>query len=88
MLYCCLFCGSSAYFLLLVFLYIDLFERDVIIKPPLEKSHSYHIWAATSEKNAFKYAQNVRIQVILRMCKVSSGPLLSIDTVYSILRFC
>ena len=31
-------------------------------------------------KSAFKYAQNAQIQIILRMRKVSSGPLLDIRT--------
>ena len=30
------------------------------------------------QKGTFEYAQSAQIQVILRMCKVSSGPLLSI----------
>ena len=34
-------------------------------------------------KSPFEHMQNVQIQVIRRMCKVSSGPLLSID-IYSI----
>ena len=33
------------------------------------------------QKSAFEYTQ---IQIILRMCEVSSGPLLSIVTCYSI----
>ena len=32
---------------------------------------------------AFEHAQNVRIHINLRMCRVSSGPSLSIDTGYS-----
>ena len=35
-------------------------------------------------KRAFEHAQNMRIYIILRMLKVPSGPLLSIDTFYSI----
>ena len=36
----------------------------------------------------FKYAQNARIHIIPHMRKVSSEHLLSIETVYSIQRFC
>ena len=36
--------------------------------------------AASSEKNAFEQAQDAQIQIFLHMCKVSSGPLLSIHT--------
>ena len=35
-------------------------------------------------KSVFKHAQNTQIQIILRMRKVSSGPLLSIYTFNSI----
>ena len=35
-------------------------------------------------KRVFGYAQNVRIFIILRMRKISSGYLLSFDTFYSI----
>ena len=35
-------------------------------------------------KSAFEHGQNVQIQIILHMCKVSSEPLLSIHTFCSI----
>ena len=37
-----------------------------------------------AKKNVFEHAQNVRILIILHMRKVSSGHLLSIETLYSI----
>ena len=46
------------------------------------------IWTASSEESAFEYAQNAQIQIILRMCKVPSGSLLSIITFCSIQQFC
>ena len=30
------------------------------------------------QKSAFEHVQNMKIQIILRLCKISSGPLLSI----------
>ena len=36
------------------------------------------------QKNAFEHEQNCQIQIILCMYKVSSRPLFSIDTFYSI----
>ena len=41
---------------------------------------------SVKRKWAFEHAQNVQIRIILR--KVSSGPLLSIYTFYSIQYFC
>ena len=38
----------------------------------------------TKQKCTFEHAQNAQIQIILRMRKVSSGPLLSIHTLGSI----
>ena len=38
-----------------------------------------NIWAS-EKKNAFEHMQNVRIHIILHMCKVSSWPLLFINT--------
>ena len=35
-------------------------------------------------KSAFEHAKNVRIHIVLRIRKVSSGPLLSMDTFYGI----
>ena len=46
------------------------------------------IQVASSEKSAFEHAQKVLIQIILPMHKVSSRPLLSIETFYSIQWFC
>ena len=37
-------------------------------------------WPALSEKSVFEHAQNVRIQIILRLRKVSFGHCLSIDS--------
>ena len=37
------------------------------------------------QKSAFKHEQNEQIQIILNMCKVSSGRLLSIHTFFYIL---
>ena len=39
-------------------------------------------------KDALEHAQNAQIQIILRMLKVSSGPLLSINTFCTIQWFC
>ena len=39
-------------------------------------------------KGAFVHAQNIRIHIILRMRKVPSGHLLSIETFFSIKQFC
>ena len=44
--------------------------------------------AHIKRKNVFKHIQNVQIQIILHMCKVSSGPLLSIHTFCSIQQCC
>ena len=47
------------------------------------------IWAVSVKGvQAHEQAQNVQILIIQHMCKVSSGPLLSIHTVYSIHGFC
>ena len=43
--------------------------------------------AASSKKSSFEDAQNMRIHIILHMRKVSYGPLLPIDTFYSIQLF-
>ena len=40
------------------------------------------------QKSAFEHVQNAQVQIILRMRKVSSGHLLSINTLYSIQWFC
>ena len=40
------------------------------------------------QKSAFEHAQNVHIQIIPHMHKLSSGPLLSIDTFCNIQWFC
>ena len=40
------------------------------------------------QKSAFEHAQNVRNHIILHMCRVSSGHLLSIHTFYGIQWFC
>ena len=42
------------------------------------------IYGTHQAKNAVEHAQNVWRHILLCMCKVSSGPLLSIDRVYSI----
>ena len=39
---------------------------------------SYNIWAAPCVKGVFEHAQNVQIQILMHMRKMSSGPLLSI----------
>ena len=44
----------------------------------------YHHSSLIQRKHVFAYVQYVRIHIILCMRKVSSGTLLSIDTVYSI----
>ena len=44
----------------------------------------YSHMGRAKRKVVFEHAQNVRIHIILCMHKVSSGPLLSIDTFYSI----
>ena len=41
----------------------------------------------SKQHSAFEHAQNVQIHIILRMRKVSSGPLLSFDEFYSIKLF-
>ena len=40
------------------------------------------------QKRGFEYAQNVQMKIILRMRKISLGPLLSIHTFNSIQWFC
>ena len=50
----------------------------------LANKYSLHtMCAASREKSAFKYTQ-IQIQIILRMRKVSTGPLLAIQTFCSI----
>ena len=39
---------------------------------------------SVKQKSAFEHAQNARIHIILRMRKVSSGHMVSIETVCSI----
>ena len=41
-------------------------------------------WAASSQKMPLNMPKNAQIQIILHMCKVSSGPLISIRTFCSI----
>ena len=46
------------------------------------------IQVASSEKSAFEQVQKMQIQIILPMHKVSSQPLLSIETFYNMQWFC
>ena len=47
----------------------------------LSLTHAFNIYmGCVKRKRAFENVQNARIQIILRMCKVSSVPLFSIHT--------
>ena len=46
----------------------------------LNKSSSNRLMGCIKQKSSFEHVQNTEIQINLHICKVSSGPLLSIHT--------
>ena len=75
-------CLSSSSFLFLLAILIGSLCLYYVIM-------SCHDFGRVKRKGEpFKYAQNARIHIIPHMRKVSSEHLLSIETVYSIQRFC